>query len=158
MKKTTESSIAKSCPLEKAHLLKTLIVEDDADFRQLLKEILINHFPCMQIEEAASNRQALQKIDQCTPRLIFMDTTMIDGSSMPSIAKIKKAHPETVVIALALYTIKEYEDAALQSGADYFLVKSSMTSGTLVQLVASIMPALNRPAAGRHIAERQFHV
>jgi DNA-binding NarL/FixJ family response regulator len=118
-------------------------VEDDADFRQLLKEILSNHFPSMQIEEANSNRQAFQKINQFAPQLIFMDISMFDGSSMPSITKIKKAHPETVIIALALYTIKEYEEAALQSGADYFLAKSAMTSGALIQLVESIVSALN---------------
>jgi DNA-binding NarL/FixJ family response regulator len=139
MKKPVGSSSIKNYRRGAAQRIKTLIVEDDADFRQLLMEILLSHFPAMKIEEAASNRQALKKIDQCAPRLIFMDTTMIDGSGLPSITKIKKAHPETVVIALAFYTIKEYEDAALQSGADYFLAKSSMTSGTLIQLVASIV-------------------
>jgi DNA-binding NarL/FixJ family response regulator len=124
-----------------AQQIKTLLVEDDVDFRQLLKEILINHFPFLNIKEAASSEQALQKIAQCTPQLIFMNTTMFEGSSIPSITKIKKAHPEIVVIALALYAIKEYEEAALQSGADYFLAKSSLTGETLITLVATIVSA-----------------
>jgi DNA-binding NarL/FixJ family response regulator len=143
MKWTTESSIAKSCPLEKAHLLKTLIVEDDADFRQLLKEILSDHFPSMKLEEAVSNRQALLKTKQFSPQLIFMDTNMLNGSSLPSVKKIKKAHPETIVVALALYNIKEYEEAALLSGADYFLAKSDLTSDAIIKLVESVVAARN---------------
>jgi len=122
-----------------AGMARVLIVEDDTDFRQLMREILINHFPSLIIEEAANKRQALQKIKQFSPQLIFMDTHMLDGSSLPLVKEIKKAHPETIVIALTLYNIKEYKDAALQSGADYFLAKSSLTSNIIIALVKSII-------------------
>jgi DNA-binding NarL/FixJ family response regulator len=138
-----DSSITKSCPLRESHLLKTLIVEDDTDFSHLLREILINRFPSMKIEEASSNMQVLKKINQFAPQLIFMDTNMLDGSSLPSVKKIKKTHAEIIIVALTLYDIQEYEDAAFQSGADYFLAKSSLTSNTIIELVESIVSAIN---------------
>ncbi len=139
MRKHMEMNRAKSYPLMEAGIARVLIVEDDTDFRQLIREILINHFPSLNIAEAANKRQALQKIKQFSPQLIFMDTNMLDGSSLPLVTEIKKTRPETIIIALTLYNIKEYKDAALQSGADYFLAKSSLTSNVLVELVESIL-------------------
>jgi len=68
---------------------------------------------------------------------------MFDGSNQPLVKRIKKVHPETIIVALSLYDIKEYEDAALQSGADYFLAKSSLTGESIIKLVESIVSARN---------------
>ena len=139
MRKHMEMNRLKSYPLMEEGIDRVLIVEADTDFRQLIREILINHFPSLKIEEAANKRQALQKIKQFSPQLIFMDTNMLDGSSLPLVKEIKKTHPETIVVALTLYNIKEYKDAALQSGADYFLAKSCLTGNIIVELVKSII-------------------
>jgi DNA-binding NarL/FixJ family response regulator len=143
MRKQMENNRVKNALPERTRQIKTLIVEDDPDFRQLLKEILCNHFPSMKTEGADSNQQALKKIDQCAPRLIFLDINMFDGSNQPLVKRIKKVHPETIIVALSLYDIKEYEDAALQSGADYFLAKSSLTGESIIKLVESIVSARN---------------
>jgi len=139
MRKHMEMNRLKSYPLMEEGIARVLIVEADTDFRQLIREILINHFPSLNIEEAANKRQALQKIKQFSPQLIFMDTNMLDGSSLPLVKEIKKTHPETIVVALTLYNIKEYKDAALQSGADYFLAKSCLTGNIILELVKSII-------------------
>jgi len=144
MRKQMEMNRVKSYSLREAGIARVLIVEDDTDFRQLIREILINHFPSLNIEEASNKRQALQKIKQFSPQLIFMDTNMLDGSSLPMVKEIKKNHPETIIIALTLYNIKEYKDAALQSGADYFLAKSSLTGNIIVELVASVISAFTK--------------
>jgi len=142
MRKQMEMNRVKRYPLMEAGIARVLIVEDDTDFRQLIREILINHFPSLDIGEAANKRQALQKIKQISPQLIFMDTNMLDGSSLPLVKKIKETHPETIIVALTLYNIKEYKDAALQSGADYFLAKSCLTGNIIVELVKSIISPL----------------
>jgi CheY-like chemotaxis protein len=139
MRKQMAMNRVKHYPLMEAGIARVLIVEDDTDFRQLIREILINHFPFLNMEEAANKRQALQKIKQFSPQLIFMDTNMLEGSSLPLVKEIKKSHPEIIIVALTLYNIKEYKDAALQSGADYFLAKSSLTSNIIVDLVEFII-------------------
>jgi len=124
-------------------MLKTLIVEDHAGFRQLLRESLGNRFPSMILAEAISAKQALQKIKQFSPQLIFMDIKLLNGSSLPLVKKLKSIDPTIIIVALSLYAIPEYEDAALQSGADYYLAKSSLTSNILIDLVKSILPSTN---------------
>lgn len=124
-------------------MFKILIAGDDVDFGQLLREILKQHFPAIRIDNATSNKQAIKKTKQCSPQVIFMDINMLDGSSLPLVKKIKKAHPETIIVALTLYNIREYEEAAFQSGADYFLAKSSLSGNTIVKLIESIVPAIN---------------
>ncbi len=50
-----------------------LIVEDNAAFRRLLKQILSLRFPSMDIEEASNGSEALRKIGTINPDLVFMD-------------------------------------------------------------------------------------
>jgi len=52
---------------------KTLIVEDNPLFRQTMREILRDEFPCMIVSEAADGRTALEMIEESLPDLIFMD-------------------------------------------------------------------------------------
>ena len=56
----------------------TLIVEDNALFRQSLRDILYTKFPSMTIEEAVDGKEALQKIEELPPDLIFMDIRLPD--------------------------------------------------------------------------------
>jgi CheY-like chemotaxis protein len=44
-------------------MCKTLIVEDNVTFRQMLKEILCSRFPTMEIEEEPDGRELFNKID-----------------------------------------------------------------------------------------------
>ena len=48
---------------------KTLIVEDNVTFRQMLKESLCLRFPTMEIEEEPDERDVFNKIDSFPPRL-----------------------------------------------------------------------------------------
>jgi len=58
---------------EKILNLKTLIVEDNASFREILKDKLQTLFSSIVIYEAAEGREALQKLDALEPDLVFMD-------------------------------------------------------------------------------------
>jgi len=54
-------------------MARILIVDDSATFRKSLKKILSNSFPSINIEEAADGKEALKKIEDFLPDLIFMD-------------------------------------------------------------------------------------
>lgn len=41
---------------------RTLLVEDNADFRRVVKQTLCERFPCMVVVEAADGEDALRKI------------------------------------------------------------------------------------------------
>jgi len=125
-------------------MCKTLLIEDNATFRQSLREILSDKFPSMLIEEAANGKEALQKIGDIPPDIIFMDIKLPDESGLNLTKKIKTTYPRIIIIILTSYNIPEYRDAASQYGATHFLSKSSSTSNQIIELVESILSDMNQ--------------
>ncbi len=124
----------------------TLIVEDNASFRHILKDILNRHFPKMPIEEAAEGNEAIQKVEVRVPNLIFMDIRLPGENGLELTRRIKKNHPRTVIIILTSYDLQEYREAAQQYGANHFLTKGSATEEEIVTLVTSIKNGSPRSA------------
>ena len=122
----------------KSGRFNVLMVEDNARFRQLLKQILRNRFPSIEIEEAADGDDALEKVEAFHPDLIFMDIRLPGGNGLDLTKKIKAQHPDIVVIVLTGYDLPEYRDAS-QRFADYFFSKDSATTETIIALVRSIL-------------------
>jgi len=120
-----------------------LLIEDNATFRQSLREILSNKFPSMLIEEAANGKEALQKIEEQLPNIVFMDVKLPDENGLKLTQKIKNTYPKVIIIILTSYNIPEYQDAAHQYGATYFLAKSASTSNEIIALVESIVSGMN---------------
>jgi DNA-binding NarL/FixJ family response regulator len=121
-------------------LLKILIVEDSAPFRQMLRENLHDRFRSMTVEEASDRAEAIQKIDSFSPDLIFMDIRLPGGSGLELTKKIKGQCPQIKIIILTSYDLPEYRESAQKYGADDFLVKGSSTweeIATIVQSIAS---------------------
>jgi DNA-binding NarL/FixJ family response regulator len=124
---------------EKIRGRRVLIVEDSPLFRKLLKETLHSRFPSMQISEAGDGKEALQKVKDFCPELIFMDIKLPGENGLQLTAKIKAQCPDITVIILTSYDTPEYRDAATQAKANYFLSKGSSTREGILTLVKSIL-------------------
>lgn len=122
----------------------TLIVEDNANFRQTIKEILISKFPFMSIEQTADGKEALLKLANQQTDLIFMDIELPGKSGLVLTKRIKKAYPHTVIIILTHHDLPEYREAAYKNGAQYFLSKESTKANEIVALVESILDGVER--------------
>jgi len=118
---------------------RTLIVEDNTLFRQTILDILRNQFPSMILEEAADGKTALQKIEEETPDLIFMDIKLPGENGLHLTEHIKKKYPQVIVVILTSYDWPEYRDAAFKFGANYFLMKGSSTNREIVEMIESIL-------------------
>ncbi len=114
----------------------TLIVEDNPIFRNSLRDMLKAQFPCMGIEEASDGEQALLKLKQLEPDLIFMDIKLPGINGLELTRTIKKTNSEIDVIILTGYDIPEYREAALLSGASHFFTKGNAGSGDIAAAVA----------------------
>ena len=119
-------------------MFKTLIVEDNAAFRQSLKELLHTRFPSMVVEEAEDGEEALQKIDANVPHIIFMDIKLPGENGLRITEKLKTKYPEAIVIILTYYDLPEHREAAFQCGANHFLSKGT-SSQEVADLVQSII-------------------
>ena len=91
---------------------RTLIVEDSAIYRKLLKETLRSRFPSMEIIEAENGEEAMQQISAHTPDLIFMDIKLPGENGLELTGKIKAKYPDVAVIILTSYDSPEYREAA----------------------------------------------
>lgn len=119
-------------------MAKILIVDDNATFRQSLRKILYNSFPSITIEEAAYGKEALKKIEDSHPNLIFMDIKLPGENGLHLTKKIKNTNPDITVVVITSYNIPEYQDAAQQCGANYFLSKVSSNREEIIALVKAV--------------------
>jgi DNA-binding NarL/FixJ family response regulator len=126
----------------KIRMFKTLIVEDNTTFRQSLKAVLEAEFPSMAIDEAADEKEAMEKVSTFRPDLIFMDIKLPGENGLDLTERIKTDDASIVIIILTSYDLPEYREAALQFGADHFVSKGASSREELLGLVRSIL--LNR--------------
>ena len=99
-----------------------LIVEDNADMRYYLKEILDEK---VNIAEAGNGREALKWLENNQPDLIITDIMMpeLDGREFITQLKSSEAHRKIPVITLTALADKENQLGMLRMGVDDYIVK-----------------------------------
>ncbi len=119
-------------------MTRVLIVEDNEIFRQSLRETLQARFPSVEILEAGDGPQAMLRIKDSPPELIFMDIKLPGENGLSLTRRIKAEHPDIVVVILTSYDLPEYRDAAFQYNANYFFTKASPTAD-IARVVESVL-------------------
>jgi DNA-binding NarL/FixJ family response regulator len=125
-------------------MTNTLIVEDNASFRQELIGLLSSRFPLMKFEQAGGEKEALRKISNLHPDLIFMDIKLPGVNGLELTNKIRSSYSDIIIIILTSYDLPEYRHAAKQSGANYFISKGSSSAEEILTLVESILSRLDQ--------------
>ncbi|RPJ05175.1 MAG: response regulator [Deltaproteobacteria bacterium] len=136
---------------------RVLIVEDNAAFRKLFRGLLQERFPSITLYEAMDGQEALQRIEDLLPDLVFMDIRLPGGNGLDLTKRIKIRHPGIVVIIFTGFDLPEYRERSLQC-ADYFFSKGSSTAVNIFELVESILPTKYRsipPESPASPAQRQ---
>ena len=91
------------------------------------------------VEEAATGIEALEKTNTLLPDLIFMDIVLPDMNGLQITREIKAKHPGITIAILTNHDRPEYREAAAQSGADRFFVKSSLAWDEVVTFLQSAL-------------------
>jgi two-component system LytT family response regulator len=101
-------------------VIRTLLVDDEPVARQVLREEL-DAFPDIEIAgEAENGRQALQKIAELQPDLVFLDLQMPGMSGFEVVRNLSGPHLPAVVIVTAF---DQYAIEAFDAGAVDYLLK-----------------------------------
>src|ERR1035438_8157250 len=122
--------------------LQILVVEDnpaDADFiRELLPESVPTGF---QIESVARLADAVIRLKGEGHDLVLLDLGLPDSQGLQTLGRLRQAAPEVPVIVLTGTDDNELGVAALQEGAQDYLVKGQINRNLMVR---SIRYALER--------------
>lgn len=109
-----------------------LIAEDDPVNMLLAKKRIKKVIPEANIIEAVNGAEAVDKIIEHSPELVFMDVQMpvLDGNdAVKQLRKIEKKYGKrrTIVIGLTAGALEQERKTALASGMDEFLTKPIVT-------------------------------
>ena len=126
-------------------MFKTLLVEDNLNYRGVLKSALLKRFNDLETREAACETDALNIVDVYDPDLIIMDIDLEDGANgLDLTKKIKFEHPGIVVVILSQHDIPEYRSIAQQNGADFYFSKSTSLNN-IFDYVGSVIELKHGP-------------
>jgi two-component system, response regulator YesN len=120
-------------------MLRVFIVEDNLFFREAFKEILQERFPSIVIEEAGNGEEALQRIDEVPPDLMFVDMRLGGMTGLELAQKVKKDFSRTRIAMITGYDFPEYRRTASQYGVDRYFLKDSLDWKEIEEFVQSIL-------------------
>ena len=119
-------------------MLRVLIIEDNRIFREAFKTVLQDRLPSLVIEEAGNGEEAVQRINEAPPDLMFVDMRLGGMTGLALAQKIKNDFPHTRIAMLTGYDFPEYRRTARQYGVDRYFLKDSLDWKEIEEFVQSI--------------------
>ena len=117
---------------------RIVIAEDHTILREGLRALLAHHSDLEITGEAEDGLEAIRRVEKLMPDLLLMDLSMPRMSGMAALKDIKKRFPETKVIILTVHKTEEYILAALQAGADGYVLKDA-THDELIMAIRIVL-------------------
>jgi two-component system, LytTR family, response regulator len=114
-------------------LFKAIVIDDEPAARRLMKNLLQEHAAVVQvIAEAGNGKEAVQKIEELNPDLIFLDIQMPDLTGFEVIEKLSRKPNIIFTTAYEQYAIKAFETFSI----DYLLkpIKEERLSQSIEKL------------------------
>jgi len=100
--------------------IRSVIVEDEAAAREVLKSYLSKYCPQVEvIGEAHNSREAIPVLHDLEPQLVFLDVEMPYGNAFDVLEGCKDLYFETIFVT----AFSEYSLQALNQSAAYYLLK-----------------------------------
>ena len=120
-------------------MYKTLLVEDNVRFRHVIRDMILERFPSMQLAETANGGEALRDVNRKCPDLILMNIRLSVKNGLEIIGKVKALCRHIIVILIAAHDSPESREAAFECGADFCLAEGSANTNTILKLIGTIV-------------------
>ena len=119
-----------------------LIVDDTAQLRELMREIVAEASDLHVVGEAADGAEAMRLVEELRPDIVLLDLVIPQLSGLEVLRWIKMEHPKIKVIIVTVHDEDAYRQAAEASGADAYLLKKTLGTVLLptVRRVSGSMP------------------
>ncbi len=120
-------------------LIRTLIVDDSADFIKIARRYLERAPQFELVSLAMTGEDAVQQALATQPDLILLDLILPDINGVEVTRQVKAQLPGTTIMLLTLYDLNEYRSEALQAGADALVSKSELSDAWVRSLAEKMM-------------------
>lgn len=111
--------------MDKTRKIRVLIVDDHPVVRMGLRLIEELDGRVKVVGEAASGKEALREAEKLRPDVVLLDYRLPDLAGHEVCRQLKTAHPDLRVLFLSSYAVDTTTAAALDSGADGYLLKEN---------------------------------
>lgn len=105
---------------------KILIVEDNDEFRIVVKEYLKKQNLGVEIFEASTGEMAVAKACCVRPEIVLMDMRLPNITGLVAAKQIKEDNPECRIIALTMFEVEGLRQACKNTHIDEFIGKSEL--------------------------------
>ena len=122
--------------------LRALIVDDEAELRKSVTNVLQNLIPGVKFEisEAQTGLEAIQKVEAQDFDLVMMDVRMPEMDGLQALARIKEQDPRTFVVIMTAHSNLNDAITAIKDGA-YDYLEKPVKAEKLVELVKKSLEA-----------------
>jgi len=108
-----------------------LIVDDNAQWRASLREILAEESHFHVVGETADSVEGMRLAQELSPDIMLLDLIMPEVNGLEVLRRIKVERPEIKVIIVTVHDEDAYRQAAEASGADALLLKKTLGTALL---------------------------
>jgi PAS domain S-box-containing protein len=117
-------------------LIKVLIIEDDLDYYQLIKDILSeSEQPTFLVEHREKLSQGLERLIQGNIDIILLDLGLPDSSGIKTFMYIHSNSPDIPIIILTGIEDDRFAIEAVHRGAQDFLFKGLMDPDSMIRAI-----------------------
>lgn len=136
-------------------MIRVLIADDHTMVRQGIRLLLETQKDILVIGEASDGIQVLQLARESKPDVVVMDIAMPNMDGMEATREIRRALPETKVLALTMHEGDEYFFKILEAGAAGYVLKRAAANDLIdaVRSVASGQVVLNPSLVKKLVAD-----
>ncbi|MGP1676541.1 MAG: response regulator transcription factor [Burkholderiales bacterium] len=125
---------------------KVLIIDDDNLSRMILRSILIGD-EYEVVGEATNGKKGIRLALWLKPDIVCLDNMMPQMSGLDVLLAIRAKLPQTLILMVTGSTDRETVQAALEGGADGYVVKPFNSGRVLTALEQALAKARNQKAA-----------
>lgn len=138
--------------------MSIFVVDDHPLMREAIGMLLRRLSPSTTVIELDKIAVLAQAVKQHgTPTLICLELKLPDTQGVSGIQKLKLNHPNVPLVVLTALPASDYEDLAIQAGADAYIEKSAEATeiSNVLRLFLDTEQAVEAPISVQKLSKRQ---
>lgn len=115
-------------------LIRVVLVEDDVDFQQMLRQRIADAPDMALLTVASTRKQGLQALEALTMDVLLVDLGLPDGSGIDLIRAAHRKWPECGIMVCTVFGDEMHVMQSLEAGATGYLLKDSPAHSMVAEI------------------------